>query len=184
MSLREKWLAVFGRKSTSRFIGAVVTAGVLTATATAEPPVLGAQPQAAPPCDIVEFESDLDLSVVMEALKFCQDALGLSDAQRDQLAMVQGAYVDGLVRRAAHRFLLEAALMVLLRVDSEDPGRPVDVAAAEVRIRELERMTTDDHIATLRAVEASKAILTPAQRATLATLLDPARGAATPRLDL
>jgi hypothetical protein len=184
MTVPGKRFAVFGRDSVSRFIVAAITIGLLAATAKAEAPVPAVEVPAVAPCDVVESDSIPDLSTVLEVIKFCPDDLALSDAQRDQLAMVQSAYVDGILRREARRFLVEASLMVLLRVDLEDPGRPVDIAAAEVRIREMERMASEDQISTLRAVEASKAVLTAAQRATLASLLGRARGDATPKIDL
>jgi hypothetical protein len=184
MTVHGKRFAVFGRDSVSRFIVAAVTIGLLAATARAEAPVPAVEALAVAPCDVVEPDSIPDLAAVLDIIKSCPDDLALSDAQRDQLEMVQGAYVESLLRRAARRFLVEASLAVLLRVDLDDPGRPVDLAAAEVKLRELEHMAADDQIATLRAVEASKAVLSAEQRATLAILLRAPHGGATANIDL
>jgi hypothetical protein len=183
MALHARGLAVSGRSAMSRVIAAVVTAGVLGGTAVAETPV---PPQARPlaPCEVVEHDGMIELAAVMQIITSCQDALALSEAQREQLGALGLAHIDGVMRAEARRALVEGALATLLRPSPEDPGGPVDIAAAEAKIRELERIAADQDIAALRAVEASKAVLTAVQRARLAMLLASPRGAAPPKLAL
>jgi hypothetical protein len=167
-------------------IAAIATAGILGGTAVAETPVV-AERRENPPgltCEVDEPDGTIQLSAVMRVILFCQDALALSAAQRDRLDTLNDAFVQDVVRREARRDLLEGALAALLRPDPDDPGRPVDIEAAEAKIRELERIAADQDIAALRAVEGSKALLTASQRATLATLLAAPRGAAAPKFDL
>jgi hypothetical protein len=184
MARHATWRAVFGRNAMARFIAAVVTAVVLGGTAVAETPIPAAQTRPLAPCEVVEHDGTIELAAVMQIITYCQDALALSEAQRERLGTLGIAHIDGVMRSEARRALVEGALASLLRPDPEDPGRPVDIAAAEAKIRELERIAADQDIATLRAVEASKAVLTAVQRARLAVLLATPRGAAAPKLVL
>jgi hypothetical protein len=168
----------------SRLIAAVVTAGVLGGTAVAETPVLPQQTRPLAPCEIVEHDGMIELAAVMQVITYCQDALALSEAQRERLGALGLAHIDGVMRAEAARALVEATLATLLRPSPEDPGGPIDITAAEAKIRELERIAADQDIAALRAVEASKAVLTAVQRARLAALLATPRGAAAPKLAL
>lgn len=184
--MRPRRMWSFAPGATSHFVAALVTAAVLGGTAVAETPVV-IQPRQDPPpptCEVDEPDGLIQLSAVMRVITFCQDALALSEAQRARLDTLNEAFVQDVMRREARRDLLEGALAVLLRPDPDDPGRPVDIEAAEAKIRELERIAADQDIAALRAVEASKAVLTAAQRATLAALLAGSHGAAAPRLHL
>jgi hypothetical protein len=186
------WLAGLGRVSIPRLVTAVVTACVLGGTAIADTPVLAAPagmpttvaPRTPAACDMPDDQGLLELGAVMQVIAHCQEILALSEAQREQLDTVGAAFIEDVVQREARREVVEHALATLLRPDPEDPGRPVDLEAAEARIRELERLTADQDIAALRAVEASKALLTDAQRATLASLLAAPRAARAPRIDL
>ena len=185
MTVAFKRFPAVGRGAASLFVVAFVTMGLLAAPAEAQTSVPAVPVQAVSSCPVLdELDGEPDLSTVMDVIRFCPDALALSAGQRDQFAILQSAYVDGILRREARRLVIEASLLVLLRVDPDDPGRPVDVVTAEVKIRELERMAVEDQITTLRLVEASKAVLTGAQRATLAALLRRARGDATPKVKL
>jgi hypothetical protein len=184
MALRAKCLAVVGPGATSRFMAAVVTAGVLGGTAVAETPIVAGPSRTLLACDIVEHDGKPELAAVMQIITFCQDALALSDAQRERLGTLGTAYVEGVRRREVQRIVVEDALDALLRPDPEDAGRPVDVEAAETKIRELERIAADQDIAALRAVEASKAVLTKVQHGMLAALLAAPRGPAAPKIDL
>ena len=183
MAAHRRWR--FAPRATSRVMAALVTAGILGGTAVAETPGI-IDPRESPPpatCEVDQSDGMIELSAVMRIITFCQDALALSDAQRERLDTLNDAFIQGVMRREARRDLLEGVLAVLLRPDPHDPGRPVDIEAAEAKIRELERIAADQDIAALRAVEASKAVLTGAQRETLAALVA-ARGAAVPKLEL
>jgi hypothetical protein len=185
MARHAKWVAAGGRNGRSCLIAAVATASVLGATpALAEPPARAEPSRARATCEVVEHDGMIELAAVMQIIAFCQDALALSDGQRHQLSALSNEYVDGVARRDAERRLLQDALAALLRPDPSDPGRPVDIYAAEVRIREIERLSAEADIAALRAVEMSKAVLTPTQREVLAILLAAPRGTAGPKLDL
>jgi hypothetical protein len=185
MTPRAKWLVAGERNAACRLIAAATVAGVLgTGTAIAQPP---APADSSPPratCEVVEHNGMIELAAVMQIIAFCQDALALSEAQRQHLTQLSTAYVDGVVRRDAERRRLQDALAALLRPDPSDPGRPVDLYTAEVRIREIERLSAEGDIAALRAVEMSKAVLTPVQREVLAMLLAAPRGATSARRDL
>ena len=165
------------------FIGLMV-ACVLGSTATAETPGVSGGERTATPCLAAMADMALDLGAVMHAITHCREELELSDAQRALLADVTATFVDGVMKREALRETAEDELTMLLRPDASDPGRPVDFAASEARIREIERIAAEHDVAALRAVEASKALLTVRQRAQLAALLAASRGDGSPRLEL
>ena len=156
-----------------RVLAAFVVVWLGGATATAEMPVVAGQRGA--PCLVVENDEALELAMVMHVIARCQDELELSDAQRSQLAWLGVEFVDDTLRLEEEREAAMEALSEIVRPDPRDPARPVDVAAAEVKIRAIERVVSEQQLAALRAVEASKALLTPTQRARLPQLLEAAR---------
>ena len=171
-------------KHMPRLVAALVTACVVGGTAVAEtprPPMTATTPTT---CEIVDDDEMLELGVVMQIITHCQDALALSETQRERLHTLRATFVEEALRREARRDAVEHTLAALLRVDREDPGRPVNLVAAEAAIRELEGITADQEIAVLRAVEASKAVLTRVQRLKLIELVAAQRGFAALKLDL
>jgi hypothetical protein len=154
-----------------RTLIAFVAVWLLGATATAETPGLVPPARSAVTCEVVDDPETLALGVVMQLITRCQDELGLSETQRARLDALSLGFLEETFRLEADREVAEDVLAGLLRPDPEDPGRPVNLAAAEATIQERERIVSAQEIAALRAVEASKAVLTPAQRATLASLL-------------
>lgn len=106
---------------------------------------------------------------------------GLALRHRQELALTP-AQVDGLrklgtdarrdaIKRRADRRLAEVDLRTLLTPDAADPNKPVDLAKAEAKVREIERLRGDERIARLRSLEQSRQVLTPEQREKLRTLL-------------
>jgi hypothetical protein len=95
-------------------------------------------------------------------------ALGLSAAQVETLERLSLGLVREAIRRQADLMITQVDLDVLL---DPDPDKTVDVAAAEAKLREIERARTDLQLALVRAVESARATLTPEQRAMLAPLL-------------
>lgn len=154
-----------------RTLIALAAVWMLGGMATAETPILAGQPRGTTSCVVAEDDETPAIGVVMRIITRCRTELGLSNAQRTNLDRLRLDLLEATLRLEARRDEAEDALAGLLRPDPEDPARPVDMAAAEATIREVERIVSEQEIATLRAVEASKAVLTPAQRVTLAALL-------------
>jgi hypothetical protein len=115
--------------------------------------------------------SDPPTAVVMRAILQCGDELGLSEAQTARLEEVADTFVRETIGRQQRLSMMQLDLLALLRPDPVDPAKPADLAAAERKIREIGRVTVEQDVAFVRAVEAVKAVLTSVQRATLATLL-------------
>ena len=124
-------------------VAALVTAVILGETAVAGTPVFAGQDPAPWTCEVVDDAEVLELDVVLRIITRCQDALGLTDAQREQLGTLTVEFVVIALRYEGQREMVEETLVALLRPDRKDPGRPIDLAAAEVRIREVERLTAD-----------------------------------------
>ncbi|MBI1964571.1 MAG: periplasmic heavy metal sensor [Candidatus Rokubacteria bacterium] len=91
--------------------------------------------------------------------------LGLSAAQIESLERLRTEFQRGAIRRDADLRVAEMDLAALLRTDT------VDLAAAEAKVREIERLRAETRLARIRAIEEGKAQLTVEQRATLRTLL-------------
>lgn len=92
--------------------------------------------------------------------------LGLSAQQVEALERLRADFQKEVVRRDADIRVAELDLATLLR--GAGPG---DLAPAEAKVREIERLRADLRIARLRAIEQAKALLTPEQRETLARLV-------------
>ncbi len=102
------------------------------------------------------------------------EALGLSDAQTEALDRLGLDLSREMIRRQADLAIAGLDLDALLDVD---PTKTVDVAAAEAKVREIERTRADLQLAVIRTMERAKALLTPEQRARLAKLPDGRRPA-------
>ena len=99
--------------------------------------------------------------------------LGLSAAQIERLERLRAEFQRDAIRRDADLRVAEMDLAALLRTDT------VDLAAAEAKVREIERLRAETRLARIRAIEEGKMQLTVEQRAKLRTLL--AQQAARPR---
>ena len=165
-------------------VGAIAVAAVLGGTAVAETPMLPRQSWAPASCEAGDDPEVSEIGAVLQIITGCQDALGLTAAQRDELGALTAQFITTTVRRDAKREVAADELAALLEPDPDDPGRPLDFAAAEAAIREIQRLATDQELAALRVIEAKKAVLTAAQRVTLAALLRTARARAVARLVL
>jgi len=128
-------------------------AGALPSCATPPP---GSAPEAGP-------------SVILTILR-CWRELGLTEAQLARLQEIATGFLRDAIRRQADMDVAELDLGVLLGVDPADPASAKDLVAVEAKLRRLAQMWADLEMAALRAVEAGKAVLTPAQRAALAAL--------------
>jgi hypothetical protein len=98
-------------------------------------------------------------------LRYRQE-LGLSAQQVEALERLRADFQKEVVRHDADIRVAELDLATLLR-----GAGPVDLALAEAKVREIERLRADLRIARLRAIEQGKALLTPEQRETLARLV-------------
>jgi hypothetical protein len=117
---------------------------------------------------------------LLDAIVEKADKIGLSPAQVESIDRLSADFLRESIRRQADAQMAWLDAVVLLRADPADPAKPIDMARAEAKLREIERITTEWQIAELRAVEAGKAQLTADQRAKLASLLaddDPASAA-------
>jgi Spy/CpxP family protein refolding chaperone len=100
-----------------------------------------------------------------------RDDLGLSAAQVQNLEKLRGDYMREAIRREADRKIAGLDLMALMRPDSADPMKAVDMPKVEAKIREIEKMRGDARLARIRTIEAGKAQLTPEQRTKFTALL-------------
>ena len=91
--------------------------------------------------------------------------LGLSAAQIESLERLRAEFQRDAIRRDADLRVAEMDLAALLRTDT------VDLAAAEAKVREIERLRAEARLARIRAIEEGKMQLTVEQRAKLRTLL-------------
>jgi Spy/CpxP family protein refolding chaperone len=109
-------------------------------------------------------------SLAAVALRHRQE-LALTPTQVDNLRKLgTDARRDG-IKRQAERRLAELDLRTLLTPDAADPNKPLDLAKAEAKVREIERLRGDERVARLRSLEQSRQVLTPEQREKLRTLL-------------
>ena len=129
-------------------------------------------------------------ATVVRTIMTCREELGLSREQSERLDRLTAGFLEDHVPRQRQIFVLESQLAMLLRVDPRDPAKPIELTAAEAKVREIGKLLTEADVAALRAVEAGKAVLTAAQRAKLAGLVrspEPAQGddaPASPRYEL
>ena len=104
--------------------------------------------------------------------------LGLTPQQLESFQKLGTDYRRDAIKRQADVKLARVDLGALLRPDPSNPGKAVDMAQAEAKIREIERVRGDMMLSRLRATEQGKALLTPEQRAKLVTLLHEGRARA------
>lgn len=102
--------------------------------------------------------------------------LGLTPDQMQGFQRLATDFRRDAIKREADMKLARVDLGTLLRPDPANPGKPVDMAQAEAKIREIEKARGDMMLNRLRAMEQGKALLTPEQRAKLVTLLHDGRG--------
>ena len=102
-------------------------------------------------------------SIIFMALRN-QKELGLSPQQVSSLQQMGMDAARAGIKRRADAQLARLDLMSLLRAE------PVDMAKAEAKIRDIEKLKADGAIARIRTNEAAKAQLTPDQREKLKTL--------------
>jgi hypothetical protein len=172
------------------FLVALVVAGVLGSADAVPQPLDVVRPTAVaivhtqPGADVCwtsgdEEDRDADAlnTIVMRAILQCGYELGLSEGQMDRLEAVADAFVRETAGRQARLGMMQLDLLAGLRPDPTDPAKPADIEAAELKIREIARITVEQDMALLRAIEALKAVLTAEQRVTLAGLLVASRPA-------
>jgi len=109
-------------------------------------------------------------SLAAVALRHRQE-LALSPAQVEGLRKLGTDARRDAIKRQAERRLAELDLRTLLTPDAADPNKPLDLALAEAKVREIERLRGDERVARLRSLEQSRQVLTPEQREKLRTLL-------------
>jgi len=91
--------------------------------------------------------------------------LSLSAAQVRELERIRTAFEREAIKLDSDQRVTQMDLSALLRSD------PVDLAKAETKVREIERLRADLRIGRIRAIEQGKTQLTPEQRQELETLL-------------
>ncbi|HEY7651724.1 MAG TPA: Spy/CpxP family protein refolding chaperone [Methylomirabilota bacterium] len=109
-------------------------------------------------------------SLAAVALRHRQE-LALTPAQVDNLRKLGTDARRDAIKRQAERRLAELDLRTLLIPDAADPNKPLDLARAEAKVREIERLRGDERVAGLRSLEQSRQVLTPEQREKLRALL-------------
>jgi len=109
-------------------------------------------------------------SLAAVALRHRQE-LALTPAQVEGLRKLGTDARRDAIKRQAERRLAELDLRTLLTPDAADPNKPLDLARAEAKVREIARLRGDDRVARLRSLEQSRQVLTPEQREKLRTLL-------------
>ena len=85
-------------------------------------------------------------------------ALGLDDKQQEAAKAIHYKVKKESIRKQADIEVSEIELRELLSQD------PVDIKAAEAKLRQIESLRTDMHLAHIKAHEEIKAILTPDQK--------------------
>jgi hypothetical protein len=95
-------------------------------------------------------------------------ALGLSASQVEALERLGLDFTREAIRRQADLQIAQIDLDVML---DPEAGQTVDAKAAEVKVREIEKIRADLQLALIRAVEAGRAQLTAEQRSALSGLL-------------
>jgi len=101
--------------------------------------------------------------VIGLALRHRQE-LGLTAQQVEGLQKLGMDFRRAAIQRAADRQIATLDLMSLRQSD------PVDMGKVEAKVREIERLRADGHIAAIRTGEQAKAQLTPEQRDKLKAL--------------
>jgi hypothetical protein len=138
------------------------------ADAPAAPEPSGPAPTAAPPSETLAYwYGPLAWQFVLDS----RQELGLSEAQVESLEHLGADFLREAIHRQADLAVAHLDLAVVLGPDPGDATRLVDMAKAEAKIREIERITADLEIAHLRMIEAVKAQLTAEQRSALSALL-------------
>src|SRR4029453_1983075 len=110
--------------------------------------------------------------------------LNLTPAQIQSFQKLATDYRRDAIKREADLKLARVDLGTLLRPDPANPGQPVNLTAAEAKIREIEKARGDMMLGRLRTMEQGKALLTPEQRTKLVSLMHENRregGGQTPR---
>ena len=97
-----------------------------------------------------------------------REELGLSVPQVEALRRLGADFIRETIRRQADLMVTDVDLGDLF---GDDPGKAIDLARAETKLREMQRIQTDLRLALLRVIEAGKAQLTPDQRAKLAMVV-------------
>jgi Spy/CpxP family protein refolding chaperone len=98
-----------------------------------------------------------------------REQLALTPEQATRLETLRQEFTRETIRRDADLRIAEMDLAALLE------QTPADLAKAEAKIRELEKLRADLRIARVRALEQGRAVLTPEQRTKLQALLGPGR---------
>ena len=94
-----------------------------------------------------------------------REKLGLSDDQVRRMEQLRTAYEKESIRRDADIRIAEMDLDALLNAPS------VDMAKAEAKVREIEKLRGDLRLARIRAIEKGKELLTQDQRKKLREML-------------
>ncbi len=85
-------------------------------------------------------------------------ALGLDDEQMKAAKAIHFKVKKETIRKQAEQEVAEIELKEILSQD------PVDLKAAEAKLRQIETLRTDTHLAHIKAHEEIKALLTPEQK--------------------
>lgn len=97
--------------------------------------------------------------------------LALTPAQVDGFQQLRTDFQRDMIKRQADQRLARLDLATLLRPNPADPGKAVDMAQVEAKVREMERARADHQLSRIRTMEQGKSLLTPEQRTKLMALL-------------
>jgi hypothetical protein len=109
-------------------------------------------------------ESAAERPLITLMLNWRQD-LGLTPAQVQNLERLRSDFQREATRRDADLHAAETALGTMVQAE------PVDLAAVEAKLRDIEKQRADLRLARIKTIEQGKSELTAEQRAKLSTLL-------------
>ncbi len=91
-------------------------------------------------------------------MQMCMQHLGLDEKQKEEISAIRVATMKDVVRKRADMQIARLELMELLSKDQ------VDMQAVEAKVKQIEGLRADIHIALIKSKEEIKSKLTPEQR--------------------
>ncbi len=90
-------------------------------------------------------------------MHMCMEHLGLNDKQKEEISAIRISALEGVIRKRADMQIARLELSDLLSKE------PVDMKAVEAKVRQIEGLRTDIHLAIIKMKEDIKSKLTPEQ---------------------
>jgi Spy/CpxP family protein refolding chaperone len=98
-------------------------------------------------------------------MHMCMNYLGLNSKQKQEIKEIKFATMKNVIRKRADMQIARLELRDLLSQD------PVDMKAVEAKVKQIEGLRADIHLALIKAKEEVKAKLTPEQRQKLMDMM-------------